>query len=134
MSTMTALDALRDALAAIDSLTEAAAETPPHGSCGIGLDGNISPSAYPLIRLVPSRLTPGRPYGNRTIETLIYFGAQRANSAGMEAVYTALFTMEAEILEVLREGGHRYLETLTDEDALPTYKMMAIRCEVNAAG
>ena len=51
-------------------------------SCKIGLESNISPADYPLIRVVPSRLTPGKPYGNRTIETLIYFGAQTAKSEG----------------------------------------------------
>ena len=48
---MTALEAARDALALIAGVA----------SCKIGLEANISPADYPLIRVVPSRLTPGRP-------------------------------------------------------------------------
>ena len=59
---MAALEAARDALAAIAGVA----------SCKIGLEANISPASYPLIRLVPARITPGRPYGNRTAEVLIY--------------------------------------------------------------
>ena len=70
---MTTLEAARDAMALIAGVA----------SCKIGLESNISPADYPLIRVVPSRLTPGKPYGNRTmIETLIYFGAQTAKSEG----------------------------------------------------
>ena len=130
MSTMTTLEALESSLAVISSLTLAGAETPPHGSCGIGLEANMGPADYPMIRLVPSRLTPGRPYGNRTIETMIYFGAQTANSEGLETVYADLFRMEREILSVLRSAGHRYIETITDEDRLDAYKLMVIRCDV----
>jgi hypothetical protein len=47
---MTTLEAARDAMALIAGVA----------SCKIGLESNISPADYPLIRVVPSRLTPGR--------------------------------------------------------------------------
>ena len=62
--------AARDALAALNVVQ----------SCRIGMEAGISPGDYPLVRLVPSRFTPGRPYGNRTCELLVYFGARTANS------------------------------------------------------
>jgi len=114
------LTAARDALAAI----------PGVASCEIGLEANIGPDDYPLIRLVPTRITPGRPYGKRTAETTIYFGAPIANSEGMEQVYAALFDLEALIIEKVKTLQGRYLETITDEDRLDTYKLMAIRCEL----
>lgn len=123
MMAMETLEALRDALAAITGVA----------SCKIGLEKNISPSDYPLIRLVPSRLVPGRPYARRTIETLIYFGmdTSEAESTGLEGVYTDLFTLETSIREVLTQNeGGRYLETVTDEDRLDTYKLMTVRCEI----
>lgn len=123
---MAALEAVRDALAAITGLAVVGGEV----SCKVGLEANISPAHYPMIRLVPSRITPGRPYGGRTSETLIYFGTQTANSAGMEQVYSDLFDLEAEILAVLRANGCRYLETITDEDRLDAYKLMVIRAEL----
>ncbi len=120
---MAALTAARDALALIDDVA----------SCKVGLEANISPADYPLIRIVPVRATPGRPYNGRTVECLIYFGAQVANSEGLEAVYEALFTLEAGILEKLKTLQGKYTETVTDEDRLDTYKLMAIRCDLHAA-
>lgn len=119
---MAALEAVRDALAALPGVT----------TCKIGMEDSISPADYPLIRIVPGRITPGRPYNNREVEISLYFGAPIANSAGLEAVYAALFAMEADIIAAVRALGGRYLETITDEDRLDTYKLMAVRCEVKS--
>jgi hypothetical protein len=128
---MTLLETLRDTLATI----------PGVASCKIGLEANISPADYPLIRLVPSNLRPGQialygPHLTRQGEVLIYFGMD-VNEAdgGLEAVYDALFAMEAAILAKLNPPPAgvmkaQYLETITDEDRLDTYKLMAVRCEV----
>ena len=115
--------AARDALADLD-LVE---------SCRIGLEAGISPNDYPLVRLVPARFTRGRPFGNRTCELLVYFGAKITNSEGLEEVYRALFELEKAILDTLRPLGVRYVETVTDEDRLDTYKLMFIRCEMAVA-
>jgi hypothetical protein len=127
MGAMSTLTAARDALATISGVA----------SCKVGMEDNISPSDYPLIRLVPSTLTPGAPYGARTIDTLITFGTQITDSEGLESVYAALFTLESAIREKVRGLGGRYLTTVTDEDALPfvdgrpsPYKLMAVRCEL----
>lgn len=120
---MATLEAARDALAAIDGVA----------SCKIGLEKGISPADYPLIRLVPDRITPGRPYGDRTAITTIYIGwdiSQGDETGGLEAVYTELFALESEILAVLKTLQGRYLETITDSDELPTFKLMAVRCEL----
>ena len=123
---MATLEAVRDALALI----------PGVASCKVGLEANIGPGDYPLVRLVPARIIAGRPYHARECETLIYFGAPIANSEGMESVYTSLCELETEILAVLKAQGARYRETITDEDRLDAYKLMAIRADivgVNAA-
>jgi len=120
---MATLEAVRDALAGI----------PGVASCKVGLEANIGPADYPMVRLVPARIIPGRPYHARECETLIYFGAPIANSEGMEAVYTSLFALEAEILAVLKAQGARYRETVTDEDRLDAYKLMAIRADIVGA-
>ena len=131
---MATLEAVRDALAGI----------PGVASCKVGLEANIGPADayrekwglpadYPMVRLVPARIIPGRPYHARECETLIYFGAPIANSEGMEAVYTSLFALEAEILAVLKAQGARYRETITDEDRLDAYKLMAIRADIVGA-
>lgn len=117
---MDALNDFRDNLAQIRGVA----------SCKIGIEPNISPVDYPLIRIVPSRITPGRPYGNRTVEALVYFGMDTATSEGLEQVYADLWELERAILDVLHAAGGRYIETLTDEDRLDAYKLMTIRCEI----
>ena len=120
MATMDTLETYRDALAALAGVV----------SCKIGIEANLGPADYPMIRLVPSRLTPGKPYSGRTIETLIYFGAQNTLSEGLETVYAGLFDIEALILSEIRSLGGRYIETITDEDRLDAYKLMTIRAEL----
>lgn len=115
--------AARDALAALDEVA----------SCRVGFEEPISPDAYPLVRLVPSRFTAGKPVGYRTCELLVYFGAPIANSQGLEEVYRGLFAMEKRIIDTLRALGVRYVETLTDEDRLASYKLAVIRCELQVA-
>lgn len=116
------LVAARNALADIDAVV----------SCKIGLESGIAPGDYPMIRLVPSRIVPGRPYSQRSAECLIYFGwpVGPSETGGLEAVYESLFTLEAGILEVLKTLSGRYIETVTDEDRLDTFKLFAIRCEL----
>lgn len=120
MTAMSTIEATRDALAGIAGVA----------SCKIGLEPNISPSDYPLIRVVPSRLTPGKPYAGRTIETLVYFGAQTATSEGLETVYSDLFELESSIIGEIQALGGRYIETITDEDRLDAYKLMTIRADM----
>lgn len=126
-SAMSTLEALRDDLATIAGVE----------SCKIGMEANISPSSYPMVRLVPSSISPGRPYCARTIDTLIVFGAQITASQGLESVYDGLFALEAQIRAAVQTLGGRYINTVTDEDALPfvdgrpsPYKLMAVRCEI----
>lgn len=118
---MPALEALRDALALI----------PGVASCKVGIEPNISPADYPLIRIVPSRIIPGRPYTTRTADCLIYFGVDLATSEGLESVYDGLFTLESAILEVVKAQDGRYIETLTDRDEMDAYKLMAVRAEIH---
>jgi len=120
MAAMSTLETTRDALAGIVGVA----------SCKIGLEANISPADYPLIRVVPSRLTPGKPYAGRTIEALVYFGAQTAKSEGLETVYGNLFDMESAIIAEIQALGGRYIETITDEDRLDAYKLMTIRADM----
>lgn len=122
-------------LAVLEAAKASLAAIPDVASCRIGLEQGITAADYPLIRLVPSRITPGRPYSNRTVECQIMFGMDitAAEANGLEAVYSALFGLEAEIIERLRSLGHRYIETVTDEDRLDTYKLMSVRAELVAA-
>ena len=136
---MTLLESLRDALAAIPGVQ----------SCKIGLEANISPDDYPIIRVVPSQAgavdsdLDGLPVV-RKVETLIYFGApiqpfddvpDAGGRVRLEKLYAALFDLEAAIIAALAGElpgvqGVEYRDTITDEDRLETYKLMAVRAEI----
>lgn len=120
---MSSLEALRTSLSSITGVV----------SCKIGIEANISPADYPLIRIVPTRITPGAPYNKRSAECLIHFGAQKNLSEGLESVYTALFAMEDDIINKVKTLGGTYLETITDSDELDAYKMMAVRFRIIGA-
>ena len=118
----TSLEALRDAFAALPGVE----------TCKIGLEANISPQDYPLIRLVVVRMTPGRPYSARTVELRIFVGWDASEAAnGLESVYEALLALEDSVRDTLQAMGGRYLETITDEDTLQPFKMLVVRAEVS---
>lgn len=100
----------------------------------VGLEPTINPNDYPIIRVVPTRLSHAEALPRRKIEVLVYYGAKVLTFAGMDAVYEALLAMEGEIITIMENGQGGYLalfqETLTDEDRLETYKLFASRFEV----
>lgn len=123
---------MSDAMAALEAARDALSDLPGVASCKVGLEANISPIDYPLVRVVPVRMTPGRPYSRRTIECQVYIGWNATEAqAGLEGVYESLLALEELVRDTITQDlGGRYIETLTDEDRLDTYKLMAIRCEL----
>lgn len=139
---MPVLISLRDKLAAI----------PGVNSCKIGMENDITPDHYPLIRLVPTRMARSLSNSQRsTMELLIYFGHpthnfEQPDSAavapdidaepalqGLEEVYARLLELESQIVSAIRvNAGYvaEHIETLTDEDRLQAYKLFAARFEI----
>lgn len=119
-----ALVTLRDALAAL----------PGVGTCRIGLEANMTPADYPMVRIVPSVARYGQTMQLRQCEVLIYFGsAVHEFDGGLEAQYEQLFEMEAAIMAAARALPSlifAYQETIFDEDRVDAYKLMAIRATV----
>ncbi|MBE2294768.1 MAG: hypothetical protein IAF00_07445 [Phycisphaerales bacterium] len=119
---------------------------PDVASCKIGLEANIVPESYPLIRLVPSLLLPQEVGAlRRRTRLLVYFGVNLLESSdGLEAVYEGLLNQEQAIRDAMMRTavkaacsqGKRikveYVDTITDEDRLPLYKLMASRFEVES--
>jgi hypothetical protein len=129
MAMMDLLEVLRDALANIDGIV----------TCKIGMEDNICPDDYPIIRIVPSRLRNGITVGERRAEVIVYFGLPIApfddvpdddNRVRLEKIYAAMFVLEEQLRNVIYNNSGKYIETITDEDRLETYKLMAIRAEV----
>lgn len=82
--------------------------------------------------MVPSRV---RADGQRRrAEVLVYFGAPvHEAQGGIDDVYDALLAMEEAIIAALSGNGFaaRYVETITDEDRLEHFKLMAVVAEVD---
>ena len=144
---MTTLETLRDALSSMTSITFDDGLVDDwleyyNGqifTCKIGMEPNITPEDYPLIRIVPSTTTDSGTIGLQTTEVLIYFGMpiqpfdDTPDSAGrvrMEKLYAALLTMEKAIRYQYDATGGLYQQTIFDEDRLDTFKLMAIRAMV----
>ena len=124
-SPMGVLEALRDTLAAVAGVQ----------TCRIGLEANLAPDDYPIVRIVPSSSTPSENLsGLRMHECLIYFGLPiTEGDGGLEALYGQIFALEAALLSALPTSGSwlaRWVETVTDEDRVAAYKLLALRVEV----
>ncbi len=101
-------------------------------SVGIGIEPNLAPQDYPMVRIVPQRFLPGK-YNNRVCECGFFFGMATTDAAGREEVYKMLFELERDLIKIIKEQGGRYFETVTDESALDTYKLMYIRADLDIA-
>ena len=130
----------------LNTRTAQLATIPGIKTCKVGLEANLTPDDYPIIRLVPSSLAPSSLStinGPRILSLTVYFGAQLLEATdGLSAVYAELFRLDAAIreallvtaiaagLEVGRWRQITYQDTVMDEDRLPHYKLMAARFEV----
>lgn len=112
---------LREQLAAVAGVT----------TCRIGLEANMTPADYPMVRLVPSRITDGPTLHERSIELLVYFGQPvHEFEGGLQEQYAQLLAMEAALREAAfgtPELYVEYVETILDEDRIDAYKLMALR-------
>lgn len=120
---------LRDSLALIPTVK----------TCKVGLERNMTPDDYPIVRIVPTKLGFGDVIGTRQAEVLIYFGSpieefdEEPDAEGLvrlEKLYAALFEMEGAIIDGLTLLGGSYEDTVCDEDRIDTYKLMAVRAVV----
>ena len=94
----------------------------------------MTPDDYPIVRVVPGVIRPSGVVSRRRVELLIYFGTPiHEFEDGLESLYTQLLELERQVVEVIEDSATFvgfYRETITDEDRLDAYKLMAVRCEV----
>ena len=129
-----ALESLRDTLGAVTWGLGERVKT-----AKVGLEAGLSADDYPMVRVVPSVIRPSdladEHFGLRCRETLIYFGMPIAEADdGLESLYASLFEMELALINALPQYGvsvARWQETITDEDRVPCYKLMALRVLVD---
>lgn len=128
----------------LEALRDKLAQLPGVKSCKIGLEANINPGDYPMIRIVPSDMRPHaeNPY-RMDCECLIYFGQAiqpfdgEPDAGGLvrlEKLYASLLALDASIRAAVRSQFMQVMETILDEDRLETYKLMALRIKINGHG
>lgn len=138
MSTATDASGTTAIMAGLQALRDALACLPGVATCAIGLEADLCPADYPMIRIVPSELKPSGPLGcaRMQVEALIYFGQpiqpfdDEPDAAGrtrLQKRYAALLAMDESIREVVNHQAGQVMETIMDEDRLETYKLMALR-------
>lgn len=110
-------------------------------SCKVGLEANISPADYPMIRIVPSDMRPHGIIGTSRMdcEALIYFGhpiqpfddePDDEGRTRLPKLYAALLNLDDTIRGVVWDNGGQCFETILDEDRLDTYKLMALKVKL----
>lgn len=121
----------------LTGIRDACAELPDLATCQIGIETPIVPTAYPILRLVPSVLrerddaTPWSP----GMELLVYYGeyVRPLDEGGLEAQYEWLLGREDAIKRAVIPGSGwraRWIDTVWDEDRIPGMKMFCSRFEV----
>lgn len=118
------LSALRDRLATVAGIV----------TCRVGIEANMTPADYPMVRIAPSKVSYAAVLGRRKVECLVYFGAPvHEFSAGLESLYADLLSLEALLLDAATTAADfycDYLETIADEDRVDGFKLMAMRLVV----
>lgn len=128
---------MADIFAALAAVRDHLGALPGVATSKIGLEANMTPADYPMVRIVPSGLTNGPSTTGRTCDVLIYFGQPvHEFSDGLEGQWESLLAMESTLLGAIRSvpgvRGVKYRETVLDEDRIEAYKLLAIRAEVMA--
>jgi hypothetical protein len=121
---MTALTALRDKLALVTGVA----------TCKVGMESNMTPADYPMVRIVPSVIRDAPIIGQRRCDVLVYFGQPiHEFTGGLESLYTSLFALETALLDAAQATAGvyvEYVETVMDEDRVDAYKLCALRLVV----
>lgn len=104
-------------------------------TCSIGINADISPDDYPIIRIVPEKIGEGGPIGRVLISVWVYYGVNLTEAdSGLETVYETLASMQNAIVSALHSHSGTFIaewkETVTDEDRLDQFKLFASRFEV----
>lgn len=105
-------------------------------TCRIGVENSLSPDDYPIIRIVPQRISPASVLCKNQYVLQIYFGMPVSESDnGLEAVYASLSDLSESIIMTMQTSttfSAIWQETLLDEDRVDKYKLGMARFLVEA--
>jgi len=104
----------------------------------IGIEPNMTGRDYPAVRIVAGVNKRGEYLYENAIFT-VYFGENLHDKIGIEEIYNRLYTYESEIRDKLDTfqpavgGLCKWVDTISDEDRLQGFKILASRFEVVGA-
>jgi hypothetical protein len=103
-------------------------------SVGIGIEPNLAPKDYPMIRIVPVESRPDNSLSHyHNVQLDIYIGlADKFAKDGYEAIYQQLDNWEAEVVNRLNQvsgAAFFWKYTKQDEDRLQNVKVICLRVE-----
>ena len=102
-------------------------------TCQIGLEDDISPNDYPIVRIIAGRSSDAG-YLKKKHQIKIYFGFNLSDFDGLELIYNKLYTLETAIYDALVPDLDPYLcrwiDTISDEDRIKEYKILCAVFEV----
>jgi hypothetical protein len=104
----------------------------------IGIEPNMTGRDYPAVRIVAGTNRRGE-YLYENIIFTVYFGENLHDKIGMEEIYNRLYAYESEIRDRLDTfqptmgGLCKWIDTVSDEDRLEGFKILASRFEVSGA-
>jgi len=102
----------------------------------IGLEPNMTGRDYPAIRIVAGTNRRGQ-YLYESYSFTVYFGENLHDKIGIEEIYNRLYAYESEIRRRLDTfqptigGLCKWIDTISDEDRLEGFKVLASRFEVS---
>ncbi len=101
----------------------------------LGLEPNISPSDYPIIRIVAgnSEISTGFDGWSENFDFKVYCGYKLDEKIGVENIYKQIYTLENEIKFLLHNtqifdgaGLIKFQNTVSDEDTLKNFKVLCL--------
>ena len=125
MSFVTTLDAMKTNLASIKGVK----------TCAVGLEANITPASYPMIRLVPTQFRKSDKAAHyRICDLAIYFGLPLVEGkTSAETIYKDLIEMETKVIDATRMGDtyrSTYQKTMVSTSEVEHYKLFCVFLEV----
>lgn len=94
----------------------------------IGIEKDLNPTDYPMIRIVPLKSSDGTVLGSEKTQIDILVGSNLSDFVGLEANYMQLNDWEEQIKTILGTNSqvatYQWQDTTHDEDRLPAVKLL----------
>ena len=102
-------------------------------TCAVGIEANLSPADYPLVRIVPNQFRKAESSHYRICDLYVYFGLPLTEGVtSIESIYSQLLEMEQQVIEATRIGDNyrsTYQKTIVSGSEVEHYRLMVVVLE-----